>query len=327
MNLSVIIPVHNAAEFLPQCLSALAASSRPADEIIVVDDASTDASGAIAQAAGARVISLPGAARGPARARNRGVTVAKDDAFVFFDADVTVHPDTLARIENYFAAQPDLAAVFGSYDDAPPARGLVTLYKNLLHHYVHQHSARDAATFWAGCGAIRRAAFEALCGFDESYRNASIEDIELGLRMKRAGMKIWLCPDIQVAHLKHWTFLGLLRADIFDRAVPWTRLIAREKNLPRDLNLNWASRASAALVWVALIALGAVFFDARSAWMAVGALLTVGAFNRDLYFFFARRGGVLFAIGAMGLHGLYFLYSSFVFGAVLLTRGFSRDAK
>jgi hypothetical protein len=49
--------------------------------------------------------------------------------------------------------------------------------------------------------------------------------------------------------------------------------------------------------------------------------------NRDLYAFFARRGGVLFAMGAMGLHGLYFLYSSFVFGAVLLTRGFGRDAK
>jgi len=234
-----------------------------------------------------------------------------------------VHSDTLARIENYFSTQPNLAAVFGSYDDAPPERGLVTRYKNLLHHYVHQHSVREASTFWAGCGAIRRAAFEAMRGFDESYRNASIEDIELGLRMKRAGLTTWLGKDIQVTHLKRWTLTSLLRADIFDRAVPWTRLIAREKNLPRDLNLNWASRASAALVWVALAALGAAFLDARAAWIALGSLLTVGILNRDLYVFFARRG-FFFALGAIGLHWLYFLYSSGVFGGIILANRFQR---
>jgi len=324
MKLSVVIPAHNAAEFLSQCLSALAASTRPADEIIVVDDASTDGSGAIAQAAGVRVISLTGVARGPALARNRGAAAATGEALVFLDADVAVHPYTLARIENYFSAHLEIAAVFGSYDDAPPALGWVTRYKNLLHHYVHQHSAREASTFWAGCGAIRRVAFEAMRGFDESFRNASIEDIELGLRMKRAGLTTWLCKDIQVTHLKRWTFTRLLRADIFDRAVPWTRLIAREQNLPQDLNLNWISRASAALVWVVLAALVAAFFDARAEWLALGALIPVAVMNRDLYFFFAQRGGFFFACGAMVLHWLYFLYSSGVFGGIILANRFQK---
>ena len=243
MKISAIIPINNGEETLGECLAALAASTRPADEIIVVDDASTDASGAIAQAAGVRVLTLSGAAHGPALARNQGAAAASGDVLIFLDADVAIHPETLARIEGYLQAQPQLAALFGSYDDHPPGRELATRYKNLFHHYVHQHSAREASTFWAGCGAIRRTTFEALRGFDESYRSASIEDIELGLRMKRAGLKIWLCQDIQVTHLKRWTFLGILRADIFGRAVPWTRLIVREKNLPRTLNLNWTSRA------------------------------------------------------------------------------------
>lgn len=325
MKLSVIIPVYNGGENFRQCLASLADSTRPADEIIVVDDGSPDGSGAIAQSAGACVISLSGPPRGPAHARNRGAAVATGDLLIFFDADVAVHSDALARLETYLNERPELTAAFGSYDDAPPARGLATRYKNLLHHYVHQHSARDASTFWAGCGAIRRGAFETMHGFDESYRNASIEDIELGMRLKRAGLQIRLCADVQVTHLKRWMFFDLLRADIFDRAVPWSRLILRDQNVPRDLNLNWLSRASALLVWIALLAMVAGLFDGRTVWVGLAALGIVAVLNRDLYTFFAQRGGLFFAGAAMALHWVYFLYSSFVFGFMLLLRLVGRE--
>ena len=52
--------------------------------------------------------------------------------------------------------------LFGSYDDDPPAPGLVSRYKNLLHHHVHQNGRPDASTFWAGCGAIRRGVLDIL---------------------------------------------------------------------------------------------------------------------------------------------------------------------
>ncbi len=56
-----------------------------------------------------------------------------------------------------FEADPGLAALFGSYDDSPAAPGLVSQYRNLLHHFVHQQGAflddtRPAHTFWTGCG-------------------------------------------------------------------------------------------------------------------------------------------------------------------------------
>ena len=316
MKLSVVIPVHNGGDSLRRCLAALATSGRPPDEVVVVDDASADKSAEMAGSFGARVISLPGGPHGPAAARNRGAALAGGDVLVFVDADVAVHPDTLARIECYLAEQPSIAALFGSYDDNPPARGLVTRYKNLLHHYVHQHGRREAFTFWAGCGAMRRDVFIALGGFDESYGRPSIEDIDLGGRLRQAGCRVWLCPDVQVTHLKRWTLGSLLCSDIFERAIPWTRLILRRRHLPADLNLAAGSRLSALAAWAALICLALGFW---SPWLWAGALPAVallGALNAGLYRFFARQGGVRFALGAAGLHGLYLLYSSLAFALV-----------
>ena len=138
MRLSVIVPVYNGGDGLGRCLLGLAASLRPADEVILVDDCSTDGSPDIAAAHGARVLSTENGPRGPAHARNRGAKVATGDVLVFVDADVVVHADTLGRMEAILAGEPDVQALFGSYDDHPPGPGLASRYKNLQHHYVHQ---------------------------------------------------------------------------------------------------------------------------------------------------------------------------------------------
>src|SRR5262249_50067799 len=159
-------------------------------EIVVVDDASTDDSSTVASRLGARVFRLPANA-GPAAARNHGARHASGDILFFVDADVVVGPDAIARVGAALGRHPATAAVFGSYDATPVDSGIVSRYKNLLHHYVHQSGAAEASTFWAGCGAIRRAAFEEVGGFDEArYRRPSIEDIELGYRLRRAGHRI-----------------------------------------------------------------------------------------------------------------------------------------
>src|SRR5690606_34908923 len=137
------------------------------------------------------------------------------DVLVFVDADVVVHGDALARMAAPFDREPALHALFGSYDDDPRCSDIPSRYKNLLHHYVHQHGRPLASSFWAGCGAVKRTAFVAMSGFDERYERPSVEDIELGLRLFRAGMAIRLCPEIQATHLKHWTLMNLWRTDIF----------------------------------------------------------------------------------------------------------------
>jgi hypothetical protein len=227
-----------------------------------------------------------------------------------------VHPDTLALIERTMVEHPEISAVFGSYDDAPPHRSLVSLYKNLQHHFVHHHSQREASTFWTGLGAIRRDVFIRMDGFNEEFSRPSIEDIELGARLHRSGHRIWLCTDIQATHLKRWNLLTLLRSDILDRAVPWTRLILTTSQSPSDLNLDVKNRASALVVWSfgLLLALGFWF---PAAW--IGAPLLLGiliTLNLALYRTFSRIGGIGFAVGAFGLHMLYFAYSSLTFAFI-----------
>lgn len=165
---------------------------------------------------------------------------------MFLDADVFVRPDTLARLAGAFA-DPEVDAVFGSYDTTPAAPNFISHYKNLLHHYVHQTSHARASTFWSGCGAVKRSVFSAAGGFDPKFTRPMVEDIELGMRLHKANRQIALDKQVQVTHAKQWSLGGMIRSDICDRAIPWTQLILREKTLPNDLNLSWHQRLSAAL--------------------------------------------------------------------------------
>jgi GT2 family glycosyltransferase len=327
MKLAVVVPVYNGGADLRACLEAVARSTRRPDEIIVADDGSTDGAPGCAAEFGAKVVTVGKTPSGPARARNRGAAKTKADLLVFVDADVEIHADALARFEQVFAADPELAAAFGSYDDQPSATGTVSRFKNLLHHYVHQHGGGEAETFWAGCGAIRREAFVAVDGFSESFAKPSIEDIELGARLCAAGRRVRLCPEILGTHRKRWTFGSLVRTDIFARAVPWTRLILQQGALPSGLNTDRNSRWSAAMA--GLLAAGVVLGAASASlgrWPVVLAALGSAALaatvlallNRRLYRFFAGHGGSRFALGAACLHALYLLYSSAVFVALLV---------
>jgi cellulose synthase/poly-beta-1,6-N-acetylglucosamine synthase-like glycosyltransferase len=235
---------------------------------------------------------------------------------VFVDADVSVHRDALSLIESRLAGQPTVAALFGAYDDDPPEKNLVSRYKNLLHHFVHTRGRQEASTFWSGLGAVRKEAFMAVGGFDHRYPRPAIEDVELGFRLRAAGYRIMLYPDIQGAHLKRWDIKSLLRSDIFHRALPWSRLIVTTSQLPADLNLALASRLSAVMAWM-VVALFLAGFWVPALWVpgtVLGVLIV--ALNIPLYRLFHRRGGPVFAVGAMFLHFLYLLYSSAVFGLV-----------
>ncbi len=314
---SVIIPVHNGARTLGACLQALKQTGYKAWELIVVDDSSGDGSGDIAAEQGCRVLTNKGAARGPAWARNCGARRAKGDVLVFLDADITVRPHTIARLVQTLQKK-QAAACFGSYDDAPAAENFLSQYKNLLHHFVHQRGRREATTFWAGCGAVRREAFWDVGGFCQAYTRPSIEDIELGQRLRARGYSIVLAPEIQVTHLKRWDAPGLLRSDIFRRAIPWSRLLLQRGQLPDDLNLAWGQRAGAAAAWTLLAALFCLPLSRRAVPLAGLSLAALLALNADFYRFLAERRGLGFLARALPWHWFYFIYSSGAFGAALL---------
>lgn len=317
---SVIVPVHNSRQHLVRCITAIKDSTYQAYEVIVVDDASTDGSAEFAEALTARVLRRDRQG-GPAAARNCGAKVARGDLLLFVDADVSIRPDTLLRVVDDFTKMPDMAAVFGSYDDKPAARNFLSQYKNLCHHFVHQHSRSDATTFWAGCGAVRREVFMALGGFDEKrYRRPSIEDIELGYRMRAKGHRLYLDKELQVKHLKKWDLFGLLRADICFRAVPWTELILQTGHLPNDLNLHWLQKLSAGLVIMLSAALLLACLRVQFLILTPFLAAAVCLLNHRLYRFLIESRGLGFALRSVPMQLLYFGYSSAVFAALWLRK-------
>ncbi len=289
-------------------------------ECIVVDDGSSDETSAVAQQFHVKAVKLS-RTHGPAYARNRGAAIASGEVLFFIDADVRVYPDTLANVAETFTMHPEIDALIGSYDDAPDDVSFISQYKNLFHHYVHQKSNENACTFWSGCGAIRREVFLEFGGFNVSYGRPAIEDIELGFRLTSNNHKIVLQKQIQVKHLKRWTFWGLLKTDIFDRGIPWTILILRDRTFPKDLNLRISQRISVVLVYALLFStvfvnLIAVHYHGLLL-LPFLILVSLILINREFYTFFAQKRGFLFATMVIPLHLLYYFYSgmSLILGA------------
>jgi GT2 family glycosyltransferase len=310
-SLSVVVPVRNGGRDFERCLRRLRDSLLTDFELIVVDDGSTDDSAAIARLAGAIVVRnlMP---QGPAAARNLGARVATARLIFFLDADVAIHPEALGLALLRFETDPGLSALFGSYDDNPSAPDLVSQYRNLLHHFVHQHGVfhhniRPVHTFWTGCGTIRREIFLQFGGFDPRlYPRPAIEDIELGYRLTRAGHRIVLARDVLATHLKRWTLHEMIRTDIFRRGVPWMLLLKRTGTVETDLNVKVNQKASVALTGLTLLA-GMV--SLVTLWAAIGAaigLAAIVALNREFFAFLARRRGFHFTCAALALHLLYY---------------------
>ena len=287
--ISIIVPVYNNPRDLRECLSALIGSSGSGSEIIVVDDGSTDETFSVAAGMGVAVLRLARNS-GPSAARNFGVRHARGDILFFVDADVVVMPGAVSRVVKTFNEQPGVDAVFGSYDVRPRIKGVISQYRNLLHHFVHQKGNAEASTFWSGCGAIRRCAFEKVGGFDEQW--LAIEDIELGYRLRQAHHRILLDKELHGTHLKTWTLRSMIHTDVVCRAIPWARLIMESKKVLHDLNLKEGQRLSVVLAGLTTLFLLLAPFSLKLLGLSAAAFAGVIVLNPGLYGFLFRQRGL-----------------------------------
>lgn len=320
-TVSVIVPFHRNLQHLARCLEAACLAlnrSDPSGELIVVADGAPDDCSHLVSQSGGTLLSIPGPS-GPAVARNRGVAVAQGTVIVFVDSDVVIAPDALARIRSAFDAEPDLAAIFGAYDEGPDDPGFLSQARNLAHSFVHQRASREASTFWAGLGGVRRNAFASVDGFDERFARPSVEDIELGYRLRAAGHRILLDHAIRGKHLKHWSLWSGLRTDVRDRGIPWTQLLHRYAAMRNDLNVSHAYRLCVIVSYLALsLLVGAVWQPVLLA-PAVACLLALVWLDRSYYAFFVRRKGVWFTVRWFPMHVVHHLCNgvSFALGTAL----------
>jgi len=324
-GISVIMPVYNGQEFIVKSLPPLIEMQIRGElrEVIVVDDGSTDNSCKIAEELGARVISS-GGRLGPGAARNLAAGEATGDIVWFVDADVVVHSTAAEYLRQGFSDK-EIVAIFGSYDDCPQAQNFLSQYKNLVHHFYHHRGRREATTFWSGCGAVRKAPFLSAEGFDvDRYTRPSIEDIELGYRLRAAGGRIMLMHELEATHLKEWRFVNLIHTEVFCRAIPWSRLILEQPEMAGDLNVTPAERLRAILAGLFFLTMTLSLVGYIPCWWGVAIFPVAVAANRRLFSLFYRKKGFNFAVAGLLYHQLYYLYSGLAFFYAWLMWRFSR---
>jgi GT2 family glycosyltransferase len=280
-TLSVIVPATDRPATLDSAVHAIEGAISPPEQVIVIDQ--------------------PTDLTSPA-ARNLGARQAEGEILVFVDADVEVHEDIFVRIRAAFNDNPELAAVFGAYDDEPAGGSLISDFRNLLHHHVHHQGAGPATTFWTGLGAVRRDVFLDAGGFDETL--AWIRDIEFGMRLSRDGYLIRLDPSIQGKHLKRWTLASMTETDLFRRGVPWLRLVLEGRADSAALNLGWRHRIGAGASVVLVVALAR-----RNLRLGVTAFAVLAVVDEDFYALLLRRGGPRMLAAGVPLHIIHRLTS------------------
>lgn len=198
MRLSVIVCAHNEARYLAPCLHSVLAQSRRPDDVLVINNASSDETRAVAeQIPGVRVVDEP--RKGLVVARETARHVATGDILVYLDADCRAPFTWLERIEARFSRTPGLVALSGPYryyDWDRWGRLLIRAYDFTLApatQFLVKYVLRLGTVFYGGNFAVRREALETIGGFDTTIEFHG-EDTNLGRRLFRVG-RIALCHE------------------------------------------------------------------------------------------------------------------------------------
>jgi len=304
--ISVVIPVHNGAATLPRCLEALVASVYENVEIIVVDDASTDDTPAVAARYPCRLLRLPENV-GAARAKNFGAQEAKGEILFFTDADVYVPPPALAYVAEDLA-DPEVDGVVGLLARDCPHENFASQFKNLWMHFTYLRQPRRVGLFFTSAAAIRREIFIREGGFDPHYQGASItEDIEFGQRLLSRGYRIVMDKRLTVVHDKHYTMGDLLRTDLLRARglmQTWLRNRLSKTKRAHYASVPWYFGAGVLMMGLATLwALAALALGQAQLLWGVG-LFILGALVLNSPFLLALgrwRGGVFFLQSALFL--------------------------
>lgn len=239
--ISVIIPVYNGRHSLPACLYALQCQTRPPDEIIVIDDGSTDDTAAVA--AEFDVIVLSQANAGPAAARNYGARVATGELLLFTDADCVPAADWIERMVAPFA-DPLVVGAKGEYRSHQ--RGLVARFVQQEYQDRYDRMVRQAQIDFVDTysAAYRRQIFLKMGGFDTTFPTASVEDQEFSFRLAEQGYCLVYVPGAIVYHQhdrtlaeyvqrKYW--IGYWKALVTRR---YPAKLARDSHTPQSLKVQ-----------------------------------------------------------------------------------------
>lgn len=307
LHLSIVVPSRNSVSTLRSVLAAIRATELPQDkyELIVVDDASSDASPTVAARYADTIIRLTGRPLGPAYARNRGAELARGEIVAFVNPDVLVEPNTLPAMLAIFAENSGIGAVSASHDDTP-ASNFVSQYWNLLLRFGEQRHSGVVGDLASGCSAMRRSVLMSAGMYDEwRFGTGCLEGLELGQRLHNGAHGVLVSRNIQVMHLKQWSARSLCR-EVWSRSRMLARSLGYQSTraaVPSEVVITLTRAMPPALVAVSIVALSGAFLPEPS-WQAKATIAIVGILvaNLPVYRYYAATRGLPFAICAVPLH-------------------------
>ncbi|NGN70278.1 glycosyltransferase family 2 protein [Streptomyces sp. A7024] len=189
-TVTVIVPAHNEEEGLPATLESVLNQTLRPDEVIVVDDASTDRTGAVARSYGATVLRPPANLGSKAKAQNHALPHCTTDLILAVDADTVLAPDYLERVAPAFD-DPQVAVAAGNVQTRHTRtlweRGRSTEYLFGFHwHRPIQHAAGSPMVCSGCCSVFRRTDLAAAGGFPE---RTIVEDMDYTWSQQIAGRR------------------------------------------------------------------------------------------------------------------------------------------
>jgi len=194
---SIVVPVYNAARYLPGLVEACRAQEYPhLKEVILVDDGSTDGSRTVAKGLDCTLIEQSNS--GPAATRNTGWRNARGEIICFTDSDCLPAPDWVKNlVAEYCSAE--IAGAGGTYGIANPEYWLA---RCIHEEIIQRHAAMSSRVNYLGSFNLsyRKRVLEEVGGFDESFRRASGEDNDLAYRIVKRGYQIAFTRAARVMH-------------------------------------------------------------------------------------------------------------------------------
>ncbi len=292
-SISYIIPAFNAGKTLSQCLDSVFLAFKSGDEVIVVNDASTDETQAILASRHCKVINIL-INQGAAHARNIGAFEAVNDLLVFVDADVVIKNSDVEKVKKYLNENKHVHTLTMNVDKSSISSNFYTDFKNLYMNFIISESQTSVNYVYGSFCATRKAGY---VSWPESMRLT--EDSLWGFKQKKLGYEIHCLKDIHVIHLKDYTFKSLIKND-FNISTYFAKSFLefnRWNTLYTNESFGHTSKAQKFSVILLALFWPALFMNPIS---ALAILVTQLTINASFFKFIHINRGLVFTIKSIG---------------------------
>jgi glycosyltransferase involved in cell wall biosynthesis len=296
--ISIVIPNHNNVATIGKCLEAIFTSEYRNFEVIVVDDSSTDSSVDIIRQYPCRLICFK-ERRGASAARNTGAINSNGEIIFFIDADCIIAKDTLTIVNRIMSEHKPDTVIGGTYTPVPSDRDFFSRFQSAYIHYSETKNPDRPDYIASHAMVIYAETFRKHHGFLENFMPI-LEDVELSHRLKKAGCRLLMYPDIQVKRIFNFNLFKSLK-NAFRKTKYWTIYSIKNRDALTDsgtASIELKSNVFLYSLSLVFLSLGLIL-KKYSLFYIIGLLFILNFhINWRLFSSFYKTGGILFFLQA-----------------------------